>query len=397
MSNIKCNSTHVVLIVCMNFVLFTVGTKAASLPPDPNNAALLYYQAMLRCPEPNLPTFLLLENVMRGADPNERIRNYMNSLYTKATIELIQSATKLHHCDWGTLYSRGNGAYHAIMSSLQRLSLLMDIRARILCADGQYRSAFEHCLGIRRMARHIGDDTYFQFQISLSVNGQALRCIQYILGCMPPDAKTITWLKEQLAIVKGPPYQLERTLKLHRDLDLQYLRIHPDTLAWQLKKDYPEAIEDESIRERLFAHASESYDNFLESSFQIIRSDISHRQKCSELDKLTTRFQERADAGNRVLRAEVIILGEAIPYMKCSFRYMIWDATRFNALMAALEIYLAKIKTGRLPERLPDELPRHPYSDKDFRYEITKDGFTLRYDIEYNPSNLNRPFSFQVQ
>jgi len=52
--------------------------------------------------------------------------------------------------------------------------------------------------------------------------------------------------------------------------------------------------------------------------------------------------------------------------------------THSNAIKAAIEIYLIRARTGRLPDALPDGLPGDLYSGKDFKYEKTADGFTLR-------------------
>ena len=49
-----------------------------------------------------------------------------------------------------------------------------------------------------------------------------------------------------------------------------------------------------------------------------------------------------------------------------------------NGIKAAVEIYLIVAKTGKLPEKLPDYLPKDPFTGQDFLYEITDEGFTLR-------------------
>jgi hypothetical protein len=57
-------------------------------------------------------------------------------------------------------------------------------------------------------------------------------------------------------------------------------------------------------------------------------------------------------------------------------------ATRYkthnNAIKTAIEIYLIKAKTGKLPDVLPAGLPGDLFSDKPFIYEKTSEGFTLR-------------------
>ena len=49
-----------------------------------------------------------------------------------------------------------------------------------------------------------------------------------------------------------------------------------------------------------------------------------------------------------------------------------------NGIKTAVEVYLVLAKTGKLPEKLPDHLPKDPFTGKDFGYEITDEGFALR-------------------
>jgi len=43
-----------------------------------------------------------------------------------------------------------------------------------------------------------------------------------------------------------------------------------------------------------------------------------------------------------------------------------------------VEVYLALANAGQLPEKLPDHLPKDPFTGRDFIYEITDEGFALR-------------------
>ena len=52
--------------------------------------------------------------------------------------------------------------------------------------------------------------------------------------------------------------------------------------------------------------------------------------------------------------------------------------THDNAIRTAVEIYMIKAKTGKLPEALPAGLPGDLFSGKDFEYQITDEGFILR-------------------
>ena len=50
---------------------------------------------------------------------------------------------------------------------------------------------------------------------------------------------------------------------------------------------------------------------------------------------------------------------------------------QYFCLKAAVELYLIMAKTGQLPEELPDDLPRDPYTGQNFLYKKNEDGFSL--------------------
>ena len=146
------NFQKVICTICVTFIFFT-NAQSASLPKEPDNAAFLYYQAFLLRPEPDEATFWLFDKVTKGADPNESVRKYLNSEFSRATIELVQEATQIPLCDWGPLYPGGYG-HNAVTPSLLRLCTLMRVYARNHAVEGRFRSAFENCIGIQRLAGH---------------------------------------------------------------------------------------------------------------------------------------------------------------------------------------------------------------------------------------------------
>ncbi|MHC4298103.1 MAG: hypothetical protein ACYS7Y_12450, partial [Planctomycetota bacterium] len=52
--------------------------------------------------------------------------------------------------------------------------------------------------------------------------------------------------------------------------------------------------------------------------------------------------------------------------------------THSNAIKTAIEIYMIKAKTGRLPNALPADLLGDLFSGRPFQYDKTADGFILR-------------------
>ena len=56
-----------------------------------------------------------------------------------------------------------------------------------------------------------------------------------------------------------------------------------------------------------------------------------------------------------------------------------------NAIRAAVAVYLSRVRTGRLPETLPESTPGDPFSGKPFAYEKAHDHFILRSGAREDP------------
>lgn len=72
--------------------------------------------------------------------------------------------------------------------------------------------------------------------------------------------------------------------------------------------------------------------------------------------------------------------------------------------MAGIEVYLIRTRTGQLPEKLPESVPKDPFTGLDFRYEITEGGFTLSLPDKNVPKpdkrvpmQKSRPYEFKVK
>ena len=134
------------------------------------------------------------------------------------------AATELRHCNWGMQYSKGFSAAMPYLAQVRSLSRLILADARILAAQGDYRQALERCLAAYRLAGHVGDEVLISFLVSVAVSAQANKCVTDILGQMPADAGTLTWLKGQLAAVPTATLTANKSMALEREVALETLR-----------------------------------------------------------------------------------------------------------------------------------------------------------------------------
>jgi len=373
----------------------TAQPQAGGLPADPDNAALLYYQAFLFRPEPNDMTSSRIGAVLRGAKPDKNVRKYLQDC--RETIRLAEAASQIRQCDWGIVHPDQHGLSLGVIWQMRELSFVLNVYARTLAADGKYRAALDTCLKLRRLAGHIGEDTYAMYATSLALDTMALSCIQHVLGSMPPDIDTVTWLQGQLT-VQGAPRSPARAMEIARDIELQFMRTNPDCLeSW--RKQVEESAEDENAKkdilsltdEELLVGARQSYDKFLNLVNRIIGSDIPYVEKHAEIQRLSNDLEQQPVSN------PVTLLPLNAQYPIFYYRVHIRRAGHFNAIRAAIEIYLATAKTGQLPETLPHYLPKDPYSGQDFEYETTKEGFVLRCRVKAIDDGKVWQYEFKVR
>lgn len=371
--------------------LVLVPQTDAMYPPDPDNAALLYYQAFLLHPEPDATTGRLIDEVLRGAEPDEKIRKYLDQKSCRKTIILAEAAARIPECNWGILRSQGFGLNSV---AFRRLYFLLEIDARTLAASGDYRAALGRCLTLRRLAMHV----HKMFFSSLSVDKRAFTSIRHILGSMPPDADILTWLQGQLAIVSGASISCAEMLETDFEFVLGLVRKEPDILAGareHLAKKAKDDITKKEIQtltdDELLARARQSYAKFLNSVLRVIVSSMPYEMKYAEIQRLTDMLEEQTESD------PVVILRHCATHVGRFYNIQIRHTAEFNALQTAIEIYLTMASTGQLPEMLPDYMPKDPYSGQNFEYEMTNEGFLLRCRVKDFVADEIRQYEFKVK
>jgi len=383
------------------------------------NAALLYYQALLARREPDPCTARLLNAVSRGGEPDPWVKVYLGRSLT--TIELAHIASQMPQCRWGPMRAGEQQLDFNLGIPLRGLSRVLDADARTLAADGHDRAALARCLTTRRLAHHTGADTYNLFSISQSIHTLALLAIVHILGTRPPDAETLAWLKGQLATVPGTPFEPAPALRKWRDAELQFWRTRPKGRAFTRElvlQKVPDANDKKKLRAltndqllvialeaeqrvpglygisappQLLERAQQACDQYLQSALQIIKADLPYREKHAKLQAMVDSLDNRASDGD-----PIAILSDAPKVVELYHRLMVRNAVYDNLVAAAIEIGLVQARTGQLPQTLPPGLPKDLYTGKGFVYERTGKGFVLRFD----PNNLSRiqvrQFEFQT-
>lgn len=318
------------------------------------------------------------------------------------TIEIIKAASRIPRCDWGIYHSKGWDL--ATVGELRHIALLLEDDAKDLAAAGDYRAALKRCLMIRRFARHLGDETITLHGMSLLADGVAFRGIREVLNAMPPDAEVLTWLKGEPAMSWEAPVSFVRMLDIHLQRAVERVDKNPKTVARIRNRWVGEAaanrgeegqekirnITDETLISEVRKIASSVFVDFLDSLNKVLEKNKPYDQTYINIDLLT----------HNLLVHDLI---EPLYDITCVmittdfYRISVSHRARMNALKAAIEIYLVKAKTGELPDKIPQSLPKDPYTCRDFGYETIDGGFALRCGgKQFQRERLRRTLEFRV-
>lgn len=413
MKDVSRNVSKVIFCICLPIVLCSIGAKAPELskgvaeaharivaaedrraleaydkrnveitpwaedtvPANTENAALLYYQACILVPEPDNAT---KQGLYAGAEPTIHTRTYLG--HCLPVIEMVEIASRIPACVWAlSPEDRSNWSPLRQKIGLIRNILLVD--AQTLAVDGHYRLALERCLTVRRIARHVADDP--ELLMGTGIDALSLHTINNVLDIMPPDAETLTWFRGQFAVVPGPRLSYAKALLKIVKIQLDAMKMDLDRLAAlrnvavmkaegeRAKEDIPN-LTDEQFQLR----SRDGLARLTDSILRILDSEATHEQKLAQMKELVD--QKMADQATDPIVKGFISAFNIRGQIELGYtRGIIEHEARVNGTKAAVEVYLILAQTGKLPEKLPDYLPKDPFTGRDFEYDITNEGFTL--------------------
>jgi len=346
----------------------------AVIPPDPDNAALLYYQAFISIADLDKEARDHIGKVATGETaPNEKTRKYIEEC--RQAIDFADAARGLQVCNWGFRYSQGFEAVMPYLAQVRFLNFVLLADARILAADGDYKGALDRCLQMGVLARHIGDDPLIAYIVSVAVQRLEYQCMNDIIAMGAKDAELLRWLKSEL-IAAGPTrLSPANPLKIEMEISLNLMQMDKlDKLAAVMEgteeknKDMVKFLA--SANEATLERARQIYSGYLTSALAILDSDKPYEQAHRELTAPLNGLDPK-DPASAIARFITPALASTLSAKTVA-------ETCANATRAGLDICLKHAETGRLPEVLPADLPKDPFSGQDFQYERTRTGFILR-------------------
>jgi hypothetical protein len=144
-----------------------------------------------------------------------------------------------------------------------------------------------------------------------------------------------------------------------------------------------------AINEPLLERARQYYSNYMGSALAVLGGQAPYVESYAKLQELAKQMEQAAARDPAVK----LIKGIAPAVLRIYVLQTRYKAD-FSALQAALDLYIAKAGTGRLPSSLPAASPRDPYTGGQFQYEPTGNGFVLRCGAKDLDKNEVREYRF---
>ena len=382
----KCNKINkpgkVLLVVLMFFVSVPI-----AFDDSPDNAAELYNKAAgLYKIDKEMKD--MLAGLQKGeVEVDDTIRELVNS--NRSVIDIALDAAEVNNCDWGIDLSQGMTMKLPQLGPMRDLARLITADVKILTKDGDYETALDNCMSLHKMSRHINDRVLICYLVAVSIDPMANDCITEIVSDMPLDLKSFTRLKSQLIEIDSIPLSIKPTLLGERDATLSFMtkekifNVVPAALYEAIKKKLLTIDEETLERNREYF---KSYYAEVIAAF-----DMSYAKGYAKLVDLKKKLGEDVQSN-----PDAILTGFLKPAARLIFSIMKRFETHNNAMKVAIEIYIITAKTGKLPDELPAGLPKDLFSDKDFEYEKTADGFILRCQGKDLRKDKTYEYAFKV-
>jgi len=368
----RANSWLLAALSAAILVTSWASSARAVIPPDPNNAALLYYQAFITLPDLDKGARDHIAEVARGtAAPSEKTRKYLEECHT--TLSFADAARDVQVCDWGFRYSQGFEGMMPYLAQIRFLSYVVLADGRIRALDGDYKGALERCLQMRTFARHIGDDPLISYIVGVAVQRLGYDRMVEVIGLAAKDAELLGWLRNELATPVNELLSPVTPLKIEKEIaeDLMQVSKRDKLLAALTAPEHRDMAKFyASADEATLARAKQLYSTYLTSALAILGAAMPYEQAHRELAGLVNTVDAN-DPSLAIARFIMPALGSIL-----SARTSV--EADVSATKAGVEICLQYAQKGRFPQVLPADLPKDPFSGQDFQYERTRSGFVLR-------------------
>jgi len=376
------NSAAALLLIVL--VLDSAVSAAPEYPPD--NAAVLYYKMCLMYHAPEAEIREELYDVIAGkTEPTDKFVEFIEG--QDYIVEVVMTASQIKSCDWGHNLSKGFMMRMPTLAHLRKISMLVLADAVILAKKGDCSTAADRCIATYRMAQHIKDGVLICNLVGIAIEKATTTVVQQILATPEVDAKTLRKLKIALDEIAAANTGLVKCMQ--------------SEIAATTTFSTPEEIVRIAIMESGSDVKASDYDKELcEKSIVYYKKHMDRMVKVMELPyaEAVAGIKELNDKmqADTKKKPEAVLSAVLVPAIGKVLSTDVKARTDINALRTAVEIYLIKATTGKLPDSLPAQMPKDMFSGRHFEYKTTKTGFTLRCRAKNLKTDKIEEYAFKV-
>lgn len=384
------SSNKITQAICIILIVLVSTSLVFAYPPD--NAAVLYYRASLNYNVNDTMKDKLSELIKGDIGIDEEIKDYVQS--NKIWIKQFIDAGEAPHCDWGIDYSKGIATLMPPFAPLRNMAKIVLAQAKITAESKDYKRALDLCLSVHKAGNHIADGgLLISHLVGISLNGTANQCIMDILPHISNNPEILIRLRGQVFDVSGKVPQMKTALNKDIRIFAQDIRKEKADYVLELAGDNIPKEQAQIIRQanETFFKANKEY--LMEHLASLLTAiDLPYPQSYEQLVKLGER-----PGGEIKKNPHAIMTAFLAPAVHKVVCMDLKARTHFNALKTALHLYVMKARVGRLPDALPEGMPKDLFSGKNFEYERTKDGFILRSQGKDLAKNKIYEYEFKVK
>jgi len=378
-------------VISAILILLISTSLVFAYPPD--NAAVLYYRASLNYTTNSTMEKKLSELIKGNIGFDEEIKAYVQS--NKIWIKQFVDAGEAPHCDWGIDYSEGLATLAPPYASLRNIARIVLVQAKIAAESTDYKRALDLCLSVHKAGAHICNaELLISHLVGISLNGTANQCIVDILPQILDSPDMLIWLKNRVYDVSERFPSVKVSINSDLRICAQDIRKKKaEDIIFEMAGDFIPKDKRQIIRngdEKFFKANKEYLMEHLASLLTAI--DLPYPQSYEQLERLGEKPGLESKKNPHAILAE--ILAPPVHKVVC---LDLKARTHFNALKTALHLYVMKARVGRLPDALPEGMPKDLFSGKNFEYERTKDGFILRSQGKDLAKNKIYEYEFKVK
>jgi len=273
---------------------------------------------------------------------------------------------------------------------------LLTLAMALLAEQGDYATALDRCLTLRKMALQTCDRTLVTYLVGIALNALANGTIQSTLGLIPNDVTALKQFRDPLVQTQKRFPSLAYCLAQEADVCAQTMRIEKADVLLRMAEESADSPTDpvlmrirEASDEAFFERNRNYWHRTIGTIIDTLESTLPYDQMCATLDE----FDDRACAEAKD-NPDATLTAFSLPAVGRIYQLTIRQQTHLHAIETAIDLYIAKAGTGRLPDTLPANSPRDLFSGKPFEYERTDGGFILRCRAKEYPDK-DKPHEYE--